>query len=113
MFVTEFIAPPYISNYCFPGVQVSTGKILDNDIAVFLVTFSTQEVLVFRNALTKEVAVGAEDKVEKCTYGAVITRVESELDNETTGGWKIIEVSSPSFLLKILLTSVVCLMTDG
>lgn len=56
-------------------------------------TFATQEVLTFRNAKTGEIAVGAVDKVEQCMYGAVLTRVESELDNPTTGGWKVIEVS--------------------
>ena len=73
--------------------QVSHGKILeDGDIPVFLVTFSTQEVLMFRNSLTGEVAVGAPNKVEQCTYAAVITRVQDELEDELTAGWKVIEV---------------------
>lgn len=37
--------------------------------------------------------MGAEDKVEQCTYFAVITRVEELLGDELTGGWKVIEVS--------------------
>ena len=49
--------------------------------------------MLFRNIKTGEVAVGAEDKVEQCMYAAAITRVPEELDNELTGGWKIIEVS--------------------
>lgn len=65
---------------------------LEDEIPVVTVTFTTQEVLLFRNALTGEIAVGAEDRVEQCMYGAVVTRVENELDNPTTGGWKIIEV---------------------
>ncbi|KAF8582740.1 TIM44 subunit of mitochondria import inner membrane translocase [Ramaria rubella] len=78
-------------------VDVSTGKILeDGDIPVWVITFSTQEMLVFRNAATREVVVGAENKVEQCTYAAVITRVESELDNEVTGGWKIVEMARRS-----------------
>lgn len=72
--------------------QVSTGKILENNIPVFVIQFSTQEVLLFRNAKTGEIAVGADDKVEQCTYFAAITRVEEELTNEITGGWKVIEV---------------------
>lgn len=36
--------------------------------------------------------VGAEDKVEQCQYAAVISRVEEDLANELTGGWKIMEV---------------------
>lgn len=68
------------------------GKILEDDIPVFYVTFATQEVLVFRDVKTQEVVVGAEDKVEQCTYAAVLTRLEGELDNEVTGGWKVVEV---------------------
>lgn len=49
-------------------------------------------MLLFRNAKTREIVVGAEDKVEQCQYAAVITRVEEDLANELTGGWKVIEV---------------------
>jgi import inner membrane translocase subunit TIM44 len=59
---------------------------------VFVVSFSTQEVLLFRHAKTREIMVGAEDRVEQCQYAAAITRVEEELNNELTGGWKVIEV---------------------
>jgi len=74
--------------------QISDAKILDNNVPVFLVTFVTQEVLIFRNAKTREISVGADNKVEQCVYIAAITRVEEELDNELTGGWKVIEVHS-------------------
>lgn len=73
-------------------VEVSQGKILENDIPVFVITFTTQEMLLFRNARTREIVVGAEDKVDQCHYAAVVTRVEEELDNELTGGWKVVEV---------------------
>lgn len=72
--------------------KVSDGKILENDIPVFVIQFSTQEIVLFRNAKTGEVAVGADNKVEQCTYYAAVTRVEEELENEITGGWKVIEV---------------------
>lgn len=62
---------------------------------MFVITFATQEVLLFRNAKTGEIAVGAENKVEQCTYAAVVTRIPEELDNELTGGWKVIEVRPP------------------
>ncbi|KAJ7763544.1 import inner membrane translocase subunit tim44 [Mycena maculata] len=77
-------------------VDVSTGKILDNDVPVFVIQFSTQEVLLFRNAKTREIVVGAEDKVEQCTYFAAVTRIEEELGNELTGGWKVIEMARRS-----------------
>ncbi|KAJ7094533.1 import inner membrane translocase subunit tim44 [Mycena belliarum] len=77
-------------------VEVSTGKILDNVVPIFLIQFSTQEVLLFRNAKTREVVVGAEDRVEQCTYIAAITRLEEELGNELTGGWKVMEMGRRS-----------------
>ncbi|CAL1714806.1 unnamed protein product [Somion occarium] len=77
-------------------VDVSMGKILENDIPVYVITFATQEMLLFRNAKTREIIVGAEDKVEQCHYAAVITRAEEELDNELTGGWKVIDMARRS-----------------
>jgi len=77
-------------------VDVSDGKILENDVPVFLVQFSTQEVLMFRNAKTGDITVGADNKVEQCTYIAAITRIEEELSNELTGGWKVIEMARRS-----------------
>lgn len=77
-------------------VDLSAGKILENDIPVFVVTFATQEILLFRNAKTRDVVVGAEDRVEQCHYAAVITRSELELDDELTGGWKVIEMARRS-----------------
>lgn len=53
-------------------------------------------MLLFRNVKSGEIAVGAEDKVEQCHYAAVITRIEDELDNELTGGWKVIEMGRRS-----------------
>ncbi|KAH9852120.1 mitochondria import inner membrane translocase TIM44 subunit [Lenzites betulinus] len=77
-------------------VDISTGKILENEVPVFVITFATQEMLLFRNVKTGEIVVGAEDRVEQCHYAAVITRVEEELDNELTGGWKIVEMGRRS-----------------
>lgn len=73
--------------------QITGAKILENDIPVLIVTCTTQEVLVFRDPKTREIVVGQDDRVEQCTYGAVITRIPEEMDNELTGGWKIVEVS--------------------
>ena len=41
--------------------QILHGKILEDEIPVYVVTFATQEILLFRNAKTGEVVVGAED----------------------------------------------------
>ncbi|THH04534.1 hypothetical protein EW145_g5452 [Phellinidium pouzarii] len=80
-------------------VDISTAKLLENngtEIPVFVITFATQEVLLFRNAKTREVIVGAEDRVEQCTYAAVMTRFEEELADELTGGWKVVEMARRS-----------------
>ena len=37
--------------------------------------------------------VGSENSVDMCRYAIVVTRTEEGLDNELTGGWKVIEVS--------------------
>jgi hypothetical protein len=66
---------------------------LENNIPVFLVTFATQEQLLFRNAKSGEAVVGSEDGVESCRYALVLTRVDTELENPLTGGWKVVEVS--------------------
>jgi hypothetical protein len=73
-------------------VDVSTGRFLEDNTPVYVITFTTQEVLLFRDRKTREVVVGAENRVEQCNYAAVITRVEEDLENELTGGWKVIEV---------------------
>lgn len=47
--------------------------------------------------------------MEQCTYAAVITREETGLDDELTGGWKVIEVS---FLVCFVLCDV-CVCVGG
>lgn len=75
------------------SVDISTGKILENDVPVFLVTFATQEILLFRSAKDGKVVVGRPDGVESVVYAAVLTLEESELDNTETGGWKVMEMA--------------------
>ncbi|KAI0028678.1 import inner membrane translocase subunit tim44 [Vararia minispora EC-137] len=77
-------------------VDVNAGKLLEDDVPVFVVTFTTQEILLFRNVASGEIAVGSEDRVEQCMYAAVITRIEEELDNELTAGWKVVEMARRS-----------------
>ena len=60
-------------------------------------------MLLFRNAKSREIVVGAEDRVEQVHYAAVVTRSEEELDNELTGGWKVIDVRSFSISICMLL----------
>lgn len=98
-------------------VDIASAKLLENngeDIPVFVITFATQEVLLFRSAKTGEVVVGAEDKVEQCTYAAVLTRVEEELSDELTGGWKVVEVSPfPAHSSRICISTTYFPFVDG
>ncbi|KAI0295357.1 import inner membrane translocase subunit tim44 [Multifurca ochricompacta] len=68
------------------------SKVLD----IRQVDVSTGQVLLFRDLKTREVVVGSEDRVEQCNYAAVVTRVEDELENELTGGWRVIEMARRS-----------------
>lgn len=85
-------------------LQITGAKILENDIPVLIVTCTTQEMLIFRDPKTREIVVGQENRVEQCTYGAVITRIPEEMDNELTGGWKIVEVGTSHEPLVYILT---------
>lgn len=74
-------------------VDIAQGKLLDNDVPVFVVSFASQEILLFRSAKTGEPVVGDENAVEACRYAMVLTRVPAEVDNELTGGWKVVEMA--------------------
>jgi import inner membrane translocase subunit TIM44 len=50
---------------------------LENNIAVFLVTFATQEVVCWKKAKTGEVVLGDENGVEACRYAMVLAREAS------------------------------------
>jgi import inner membrane translocase subunit TIM44 len=61
---------------------------------------------MFRNAKSGEIVVGTDNKVEQCTYIAAVTRIEEELSNELTGGWKVIEVGCVAprfFVFRVLI----------
>ena len=88
----DVCSQPYFASHQTHHLQIHDAKILENNVPVFILQFATQEVLLFRNAKTKEIVVGSETKVEQCNYVAVITRIEEALGNELTGGWKVVEV---------------------
>jgi import inner membrane translocase subunit TIM44 len=73
--------------------QLQTAKILENDMPVFVISFRTQEILAFRSPASGELVEGDDNRIENCVYVAVLTRVDEEVGNELTGGWKIIDVS--------------------
>ncbi|RAL65175.1 hypothetical protein DID88_001281 [Monilinia fructigena] len=73
-------------------VEVLSARMLDNDIPVFIITCRTQEVHVYRNAKTNQLAAGMEDKVQLVTYAIGVTRVAEDVNNSETRGWRLIEL---------------------
>lgn len=94
------------------GVDLVRAQILENEVPVFVVAFHTQEILCYRNPKNGQVVMGADDRVKNCGYVVIITRLEAELDNEETGGWKIIDVR-PVFVLRECSNADLCDRADG
>ncbi|KAL8896062.1 MAG: hypothetical protein Q9192_003288 [Flavoplaca navasiana] len=74
-------------------VDVLSARMLEpGEIPVFIITCRTQEVHVYRNAKTNELAAGMEDKVQLVTYAIGVTRVPEDVNNPDTRGWRLIEL---------------------
>lgn len=100
---------PYLSKGLIPEgrlldlkqVEILQAKMLDNNVPVLVVSFTSQELMFFKDPKTGEVKAGNEKQPDLCRYAMVLTRVEEELNNEITGGWKVIELArrgTPSYL---------------
>lgn len=75
------------------NVDILKAKMLDpGDIPVFIITCRTQEVHVYRNAKSNELAAGMEDKVQLVTYAIGMTRIPEDVSNPETRGWRLIEM---------------------
>ncbi|KAH9809542.1 Essential component of the PAM complex, partial [Teratosphaeria destructans] len=75
------------------GVDVLSARMLEpGEIPVFVIMCRTQEVHVYRNKKTGELAAGMEDKVQQVTYAIGVTRVPEDVANPETRGWKLIEL---------------------
>jgi import inner membrane translocase subunit TIM44 len=75
------------------NIEILQARLLENNVPVVVVSFTSQELMYFKDAKTGEVMAGREDQADMCRYAMVLTRVEEEMDNEITGGWKVVEVS--------------------
>lgn len=73
------------------NVDIAQYKVVPpNDIPVFIVSFRTQEIHLYRNAVG-EVVAGREDHVQAVTYIAIFTRLKDEMQNPVTGGWRVMD----------------------
>ncbi|KJR81735.1 Tim44-like domain containing protein [Sporothrix schenckii 1099-18] len=74
-------------------VDILKARMLEpGEIPVFIITCRTQEVHVYRQVKTDELAAGMEDKVQLVTYAIGITRVPEDVSNPETRGWRLIEM---------------------
>jgi mitochondrial import inner membrane translocase subunit TIM44 len=74
-------------------VDILSARMLEpGEIPVFIITCRTQEVHVYRNAKTNELAAGMEDKVQQVTYVIGVTRIPEDVSNPETRGWRVIEL---------------------
>ncbi|KAI9299510.1 hypothetical protein BJ944DRAFT_245157, partial [Cunninghamella echinulata] len=74
-------------------IELVAAKILENDVPVIVLSFRTQEIILFRNAKSNEIVYGKEDHIEQVTYACVLTREQEDLQNPITAGWRIIDMA--------------------
>ncbi|GAB7339057.1 hypothetical protein MBLNU457_5715t1 [Dothideomycetes sp. NU457] len=75
------------------NVDVLNARMLEpGEIPVFVIMCRTQEVHVYRNKKSGELASGMEDKVQQVTYAIGITRLPEDVHNPETRGWRLIEL---------------------
>jgi len=75
------------------NVDILSARILEpGEIPVFVLMARTQEVHVYRNKKSGELAAGMEDKVQQVTYAIGVTRIPEDVSNPETRGWKLIEL---------------------
>ena len=74
-------------------VDILSARMLEpGEIPVFIISCRTQEVHVYRNAKTNELAAGMEDRVQLVTYALGVTRTPEDVNNPDTRGWRLIEL---------------------
>ncbi|KAM0722843.1 hypothetical protein Q7P37_001041 [Cladosporium fusiforme] len=75
------------------NVDILSARMLDpGEIPVFVLMCRTQEVHVYKNKKTGQLAAGMEDKVQQVTYAIGVTRIPEDVANPETRGWKLIEL---------------------
>ncbi|RKF56421.1 Mitochondrial import inner membrane translocase subunit tim44 [Erysiphe neolycopersici] len=75
------------------NVEILSARILEpGNIPVFILTCRTQEVHVYRKIKTNELAAGMEDRIQLVTYAIGVTRIQEDVKNPETRGWRLIEL---------------------
>ncbi|CAG8439460.1 6792_t:CDS:10 [Acaulospora morrowiae] len=74
------------------NVELFAARVLENGLPVLIISFNTQEVIVFRDKITQKIMYGRDDQIDQVTYACVITKQEDSAD-PFTNGWRIIEMA--------------------
>ncbi|CAG8477591.1 16843_t:CDS:2 [Funneliformis mosseae] len=74
-------------------VELATAKILENGIPVLVMSFNTQEVVIFRDRITNEIVYGREDQIDYNSYACAMTKQEDTLADPVTNGWRVIDIA--------------------
>lgn len=75
------------------GVDILQARMLEpGEVPVFVITCRAQEVHVYRQIKTNELAAGQEDRVQLVSYGIGVTRIPEDVNNPETRGWRLIEL---------------------
>ena len=66
----------------------------DNEIPLAVLSFATQEILLFKDIKTGEIKLGDENHIDKAFYAVVLTKTalidsKAEID-PLTNGWKVV-----------------------
>ena len=75
------------------NVDMMSARMLEpGEIPVFVITCRSQEVHVYRQIKTGQLAAGMEDRVQLVTYAIGVTRIAEDVNNPETRGWRLIEL---------------------
>ncbi|KAK5664897.1 protein translocase subunit [Batrachochytrium dendrobatidis] len=81
------------------GVDIRQLKLLNDEVPIILIGFTTQEILLFRNR-KGEIVVGSEDVILTASYAIAFTKaqlVDSEVEyNPATNGWLVVDYARHS-----------------
>ncbi|KAM3162529.1 Mitochondrial import inner membrane translocase subunit TIM44 [Lachancea thermotolerans] len=74
------------------GVDIVSAKLLPpQDLPVLVVGCRAQEIHLYRDVKTGEVAAGTQSNILMSSYAMVFTRDPENIDDKETEGWKILE----------------------
>ncbi|KAK9467400.1 hypothetical protein V1512DRAFT_261108 [Lipomyces arxii] len=74
------------------NVEITRAQILpETEVPVLVLSCRAQEINIYRNFKTGEIAAGTEDHIQESTYVMAMTRLEDEMDNPETRGWTVLQ----------------------